>query len=393
MPTELASRLVDDRTVGGLSGESKGPRVPCGPECRARPREGVVITVSTNVGQVTRQRYDEIVSADRQLVAQMGRAMFTIGDHAAEIEPIRSQGGSSPHSDELFGVRASLQIYADDVGLSLSTVLNYRFTSHRWPVARRREGVSHKVHSILASVRDDAERFAAIDHPPVDDVSGLRRWTTNLAKKHVGRRPDRPGTVQEKVERVQDLAVDEDVAVEVTRDVLRRPQVSARLMEDPAVRQAVIEAQTPEHRAETVQSVVKDDVAAAKVASDVLRRPEVAARVAADPPARHAVNRAQADRSRQQAAAFRSESPLGPAVRKIERTEEFVDLLGAFHRFVREASKAVPKMRDRDWSTDEREVLLSNIARARATLDWVETAVSTGQVDMDEELARILRGE
>ncbi|BBC29077.1 hypothetical protein SGFS_003680 [Streptomyces graminofaciens] len=42
---------------------------------------------------------------------------------------------------------------------------------------------------------------------------------------------------------------------------------------------------------------------------------------------------------------------------------------------------------------DEREVLLSNIARARATLDWMETAVSTGQVHMDEELARILRGE
>jgi hypothetical protein len=49
--------------------------------------------------------------------------------------------------------------------------------------------------------------------------------------------------------------------------------------------------------------------------------------------------------------------------------------------------------RDRSWSGDEREVLMSNIARTRATLDWMETAVSTGEVDMDEELARILRGE
>jgi hypothetical protein len=70
----------------------------------------VVATVSENVGQVTRQRYEEIVAGDRQLVAQMGRAMFTIGDHAGEIEPMRPQGGSSPHSDELFGVCASLQI-------------------------------------------------------------------------------------------------------------------------------------------------------------------------------------------------------------------------------------------------------------------------------------------
>ncbi len=38
------------------------------------------------------------------------------------------------------------------------------------------------------------------------------------------------------MERDQDLGVDEDFAVEVTRDVLRRPQVAARLMEDPAVR-------------------------------------------------------------------------------------------------------------------------------------------------------------
>ncbi|MBT2387331.1 DUF6192 family protein [Streptomyces sp. ISL-11] len=186
------------------------------------------------------------------------------------------------HEDELFGVRASLQIYADDIGLSLSTVLNYRFASHRWPAARRREGVSHKVHTILASIQDETERFEAIGAPPVDDVTGTRRWTTNLAKKRVGRRPDRPGTVQEKVDRVHDLAVDEDVAVRVAADVLRRPAIAARLMDDTAVRQAVADAQKPEHRAEAVQRLVHDDTAAAKVVSDVLRRPEVAARVAAD---------------------------------------------------------------------------------------------------------------
>ncbi|GGW70050.1 DUF6192 family protein [Streptomyces xantholiticus] len=39
----------------------------------------------------------------------------------------------------------------------------------------------------------------------------------------------------------------------------------------------------------------------------------------------------------------RRTSPVSPAVRKFQRTETFVDLLGAFHRFVRETSKAVPK--------------------------------------------------
>ncbi|MGK5638043.1 DUF6192 family protein [Streptomyces sp. URMC 126] len=95
----------------------------------------------------------------------------------------------------------------------------------------------------------------------------------------------------------------------------------------------------PAHRAhrlagvgeEAVRGLVRDD-AVAKVASDVLRWPEVAAWGAADDTARRMVNRAEADRSRRQAAAFRQISPAGPAVRRIERTEEFVDLLGAFHR-------------------------------------------------------------
>lgn len=57
----------------------------------------------------------------------------------------------------------------------------------------------YEVHSILVSIRDDAERFKAIDGPPVDDVTGIRRWTTNLAEKRVGRRRARPGTFREKV--------------------------------------------------------------------------------------------------------------------------------------------------------------------------------------------------
>lgn len=207
---------------------------------------------------------------------------------------MRPQGGSTPAGDDLFGVNASLQIYADDIGLSLSTVLNYRFGSHRWPSGQRREGVSHKVHTILASIQDDAERFAAIDDPPVNDLTGLRGWTTYLAQQLVGRRPDGTGTVLEKVERIHDLAADEDVAAPITADVLRRPAVAAKVMADDTARQVVNKAQTTEHRTEVVHSLVQDDAVAAQVASDVLRRAEAAARVAADDTARHMVNRAGA---------------------------------------------------------------------------------------------------
>ncbi len=135
------------------------------------------------------------------------------------------------------------------------------------------------------------------------------------------------------MDRIHDLAVDEDVAVTATRDVLRRPAVAARLLEDTDVRRTLIDAQKPEHRVGVVRSVVNDDDAAAKLASDVLRRPEVSARVAADDRACLAVNRAQAERSRRQAEAFRRDSPVAPAIRETERTEDFVDLLGSIHRF------------------------------------------------------------
>nr|WP_322734578.1 DUF6192 family protein [Streptomyces ferrugineus] len=55
--------------------------------------------------------------------------------------------------------------------------------------------------------------------------------------------------------------------------------------------------------------------------------------------------------------------------------------------------KAVPQLRGRHLSDDEQAVLAQNVAHCRATLDWIETAAETGEVDMDDELARLLRGE
>ncbi|WP_406480415.1 DUF6192 family protein [Streptomyces sp. NBC_01615] len=346
------------------------------------------------IGHITRERYEQFIGADRELVGQMQRIQFTIGDHALEIEPMQPNGGAHPAAGEdLGGVDASLQVYADDLGLSLSTVRNYRFAAHRWPGERRRHGVSHKVHCILASIPDDTERFETIAAPPLDERAKVRRWTTDLAKKHVGQRPDHPETVPQKVAAIHRLADDDEVAAQVATDVLRRPAVAAKVVADDTARHMVNKAQTTQHKTEVVHDLIEDDTVAAQVASDVLRRPEVASRVVADDTARHAVNRAQTDRSQQQADAFRRQTPAGRAVRKIERTEEFLDLVGACHRFVSACGKTVPQLRDRHLSDDERAVLAQNVARCRVVLDWIETAAETGEVDMDEELARILRGE
>ncbi|MFD5074594.1 DUF6192 family protein [Streptomyces sp. NPDC058371] len=49
--------------------------------------------------------------------------------------------------------------------------------------------------------------------------------------------------------------------------------------------------------------------------------------------------------------------------------------------------------RERRFSDDERDTVHRNVDRVRATCEWILTAVDTGQVDVDEELAKLLRGE
>ncbi|MEV0900054.1 hypothetical protein [Actinoplanes sp. NPDC049802] len=49
------------------------------------------------IGQVTQQRYDELVAQARDLVREHGRIQFMLGDNALEIEPMGPHGGSQPH--------------------------------------------------------------------------------------------------------------------------------------------------------------------------------------------------------------------------------------------------------------------------------------------------------
>ncbi|MCC9738343.1 DUF6192 family protein [Streptomyces sp. MNU89] len=301
---------------------------------------------STKVGSVTRQRYEELVDRDRKLVLDESKIQFKVGDDALEIEPLRQHGGSHPSTDEeACGVRQTLEMFAEDVGLSYSQVRIYRYTAGKWPAEHRAEGVPFEIHRILEKLED---RFERILKPPRHPRNGRLQWTGDAAKRQVGWQVDTPKTVQEKVEAIHDLASDEQVAV--------------------------------------------------RVATDFLRRPAVAFRAAGDDTARHLFNKAQSHRAVQaeknaEAPVPGQENPVAPAVRAIDRTLEFLDLVGACHKFVSSTSRLVPLVRDRDLSEDAREVIGHNLSRVRAACDWVEHAVSTGETDMDEELARLLRGE
>lgn len=332
------------------------------------------IEIADKVGSVSANRYAEIVAELRKLVETAGRIQFTIGDYALEVEPMREAGGQE-RGDELFTVKDSLFRLAEDIGLSYSQVKSARWTASKWPEDRRVSGVSFTVHKIMASIVDDEERWTTILTPP----KGKSRWTPDEANRRVGRQVVKPVTPQEKVTAIHTLATDEEVAATVTSDFLRRPAVVSQVKQDDKVR--------------VVEELTRDETVAAKVTTGLLRRPDVAFRAMSDDTARHQVNHAQVERGRQAREHFEETSPVAPAVRNIDRSVEFLDLVTACHAFVAAAGRVVPGMRDRQLGEDERTIVHENVARVRATLDWIETAVDTGKVDVDGELARLLQGE
>ncbi|MFJ5997003.1 DUF6192 family protein [Streptomyces sp. NPDC092370] len=78
-------------------------------------------------------------------------------------------------------------------------------------------------------------------------------------------------------------------------------------------------------------------------------------------------------------------------VKQIDRTVEFLDVVTACHSFVAAAGRGSSGPAGPELSDDERTIVHENVARVRATLDWVEQVVDTGKVDMDDELRRSLR--
>ncbi|MFF9594051.1 DUF6192 family protein [Streptomyces sp. NPDC014646] len=332
------------------------------------------IESADKVGSVSGNRYAEIVAELRKLVETASRIQFTIGDYALEVEPMREAGGQE-RGDELFTVKDSLFRLAEDIGVSYSQVRSARWTASKWPKDRRVSGVSFTVHKIMASIVDDEERWATILTPP----EGKSRWTPDEANRRVGRQVVKPVTPQEKITAIHTLARDEDVAAAVTTDFLKRPTVAAKVPEQEKVR--------------VVEEFTRDESVATTAATSLLRRPDVAFRAMSDDTARHQVNHAQVERGRQAREHFEETSPVAPAIRNIDRSVEFLDLVTACHSFVAAAGRVVPGLRDRQLGDDERTIVHENVARVRATLDWIETAVDTGKVDVDGELAKLLQGE
>src|SRR5690349_14456224 len=97
--------------------------------------------MSATIGQVTRQRYDELVMQSRNLVRELGRIQFKLGDNALEIEPMGTQGGSPSLELPGLGVTEALRMFAEDIGVAPNTMRSWRWVASRWPVEQRRDDV------------------------------------------------------------------------------------------------------------------------------------------------------------------------------------------------------------------------------------------------------------
>ncbi|MEV0254732.1 DUF6192 family protein [Streptomyces sp. NPDC050732] len=192
----------------------------------------------------------------------------------------------------------------------------------------------------------------------------------------VGQRVDTPVSVEEKVQAVTDLTRDDDVAAQVATELLRRPATTAKL--------------PPAERVRVVQELTRDDEVATTVTSDLLRRPDVARKTMRDDTARFLVNRAQFDNSAETREEIRERTP---AVRKIEHTMEYLDLVGSCHQYVAALGRLVPRLRGQEFSEDERETVRRGISKVRAAADWLEGALENGEFTLDEQLAQLLKGE
>ncbi|MFD4407187.1 DUF6192 family protein [Nocardia sp. NPDC058499] len=293
---------------------------------------------------MTRKQYDRLVKEGLELVAQQTYSQFKLGENALKIEPMGARsGGRVAPDDEISTVAWSIRMYAEDVGVPESTLAGYRWVASRWPRKYRVAGVSYYIHKILAGVGDPddpEERHELLLNPPLLGRTGEYRWTVDSAARHVGWRPSHAESEQERIDRIHDLAKDDQVATRVITDFLRRPTVAYEAMEDQT--------------------------------------------------ARHAVNAAQIDRS---SAALGKVRERTPEIRRTEHSADYVDLVSACQLFVSSASRIVPKLRGNDFTEEERRRIHNNTARVRATADWIESAADTGNVGMDDELAQLLRGE
>jgi Family of unknown function (DUF6192) len=320
----------DPGSAGPRHARREGDRHVAGRDNQSPGEEDIVI--NNKIGAVTSRRYSVLREQAIDAVQTMTDCQFRLGDIALEIEPMLPVGGN--HGEHVY---ATLTQFAQEVGIEFPTLLTYRNVASRWPKQRRRRTVCFTVHRELAHLDN---RFDLIRTPPWYEPTQDRRWTVDAATRAAGHTSPHPQTVQEKVSRIHDLAEDDQVAVEVTSDLLRRPEVRHRVMNEPTTR--------------------------------------------------YLVNRTQLERAEQTRETVRDRTPV---VRRMQQSMEIIELHGACAAFVAAINRIMPALHDVTIGPSQVAAVHDNLRRVHAAADWAQTVVDTGDVSMDDQLAQLLRGD
>lgn len=299
----------------------------------------------------TDRQWTRYVKQGREMIEEESSIHFRLGDLTLKMVESRGQGGVG------HGVFQVLDRFADEIGINVNTLLGYRHVSIAWPPDKRAPGVSWSIHQALDALPD---RFDIIHEPP----TGKDRWTEDLALSRAGRLPHRPLTKAEKLDRVRTLMREDENASEAVEEMIRRPDVAHKIMSSPSNQRILYRAHHEQR-----QQAAAERFAAAHEADDAetdqLEEPE------------------QAEETRQ---VRRRE----PAVDYQRASGEVLELIGSGTTFLVDLQRMIPDLHVSEFTEREVRAVLDNHRRIRAALDWCDSALSTGDKNMDEELARIL---
>ncbi|MFE3584628.1 DUF6192 family protein [Streptomyces vinaceus] len=291
--------------------------------------------------QFTDRQWGRYVKQGRDMVEEDTSIQFRLGDLTLKMIKPKGRGINQ-------GVFRVLDRFADEIGSNVNTLVNYRHVAMAWPPDQRVVGVPWKVHAAFDALPD---RFEVIRHPP----EGKERWTENLALSRAGRLPNQPLTKEEKLDRVRTLMREDESASKAVEEMIRRPDVAQRVMSSPSNQRIL-------YRAHHEQ---REQAAAARFA------------------AAHERDEVEVEEVRQ----LRRREP---AVDYQRASSEVLELIGSGTAFLVDLQRMIPGLHVAEFTEREVRAVLDNHRRIRAALDWCDSALSTGDKSMDEELARIL---
>jgi hypothetical protein len=113
-------------------------------------------------------RWNDAVRNGRELVRQLNRCQWELGDLALAVAPIGDHGGRSDGSME-----ATLNRFATEIGTCFGSLDSYRRVAAAWPTEWRRPHLSWSVHHALARLDGREETIRERD------------WTVREAREFV----------------------------------------------------------------------------------------------------------------------------------------------------------------------------------------------------------------